>query len=165
MPPLPRSFSKPDLESRGFAGWQTWDELRASGFSAIPCGPAAYVVYRAAAAKPTFLDANPGGRFKGKDPTVAPETLQADWVPGCEVIYIGKADVASRRLKQFARFGAGEPVGHWGGRYIWQLADSDDLLVAWHAISWVEVAREYERRLMARFAELHGARPFANLTG
>ena len=70
------------------------------------------------------------------------------------------------RLRQYARFGAGAPVGHWGGRYIWQLADSSELLVAWHVISWYEIARDYERRLLKRFAELHdGRRPFANLTG
>ncbi len=124
------------------------------------------MAFRPSSEEPAFLDANPGGRFKGKDPTVAPEVLRAKWVPRSHVVYIGKADIANRRLAQFAHFGAGEPVGHWGGRYIWQLDDSDELLVAWHAISWSELAREYEVRLLARFAELHaGARPFANLTG
>lgn len=86
--------------------------------------------------------------------------------PSTQVVYIGKADVADRRLRQFARFGAGEKIGHWGGRYIWQLLDSDQLLVAWHAISWAELARDYEKRLLAHFAGLHGGvRPFANLTG
>jgi hypothetical protein len=67
---------------------------------------------------------------------------------------------------QFARFGAGEPVGPWGGRFIWQLNDSDSLLVAWHVVTWDELARAYEKRLLARFAVLHrGVRPFANLTG
>ena len=85
---------------------------------------------------------------------------------GAHVVYIGKADVANRRLRQFARFGAGDPVGHWGGRLIWQLADSSELLVAWHAISWAELARDYEKRLLAHFRELYdSARPFANLTG
>lgn len=169
MPPtpsLPRSFLRPDLEACGFAGWRTWGQLRASNFSAVPDAPAVYVVYRPAATNPSFLDTNPGGRFKGKDPTVGPELLQASWVPDCSVVYIGKADVASRRLKQFARFGGGEPVGHWGGRYIWQLADSGELLVAWHAISWDELARDYEKRLLAQFAAMYGgSRPFANLTG
>lgn len=166
MPLLPRSFSKPDLEFRGFAGWQTWDELRASDLREVPSDPAVYVVFRPSAGEPTFLDANPGGRFKEKDPTAAIDVLASNWVPSSQVVYIGKADVADRRLKQFARFGAGEPVGHWGGRYIWQLADASEVLVAWHGISWDEVARDYERRLMAHFAELHGgARPFANLTG
>jgi hypothetical protein len=132
----------------------------------MPRSPAAYVVYRATASKPAFLNVNPGGHHKGQDPTVAVDVLKASWVPGAHVVYIGKADVAKRRLKDFAAFGAGRPVGHKGGRFIWQLADSADTLVAWHAISWAEVARDYEKRLLAHFAELHdGSRPFANLTG
>jgi hypothetical protein len=39
------------------------------------------------------------------------------------------------------------------------------LLIAWHATSWNEVARNYEHRLLKRFADIHdGRRPFANLT-
>jgi hypothetical protein len=166
IPSLSESFLRADLESAGFVGWVTWDELRAEALAGAPHAPAAYVVCRPSASEPVFLSTNPAGRFKGKDPTVPVDVLQAKWVPGAEVVYIGKADDAGRRLKQFARFGAGEPVGHWGGRYIWQLADSSELLVAWHAISWKELARDYEKRLLARFADLHeGARPFANLTG
>jgi hypothetical protein len=166
LPKLPASFLRPALEAAGFVGWRTWDALRRDGFAEIPAGPAAYVVYRPSAGPAVFLEANPGGRFKGQDPTVDPAVLGAKWVPDAHTVYVGKADVANRRLKQFARFGAGEPVGHWGGRYIWQLVDSDELLVAWHAISWDEAAREYEKRLLARFGELgDGRRPFANLTG
>jgi hypothetical protein len=166
LPSLPKSFSRIDLEALGFEGWCTWAALRKAHFAAVPAGPAVYVIYRAAAAAPSFLGVNPGGRFKDKDPSVPLDVLTSSWVPGAHVVYIGKADVADRRLKQFARFGAGEPVGHWGGRYIWQLSDSDELLVAWHEISWVEQARQYEKRLLDRFGELHGVvRPFANLTG
>jgi hypothetical protein len=163
---LPESFQRAALEAVGFVGWQTWDQLRADDLAHVSGGPAVYVVYRGDLGDPEFLTRNPGGRFKGQDPTVAVDVLQAKWVPGAEVVYIGKADDAGRRLKQFARFGAGEPVGHWGGRYIWQLADSGELLVGWHAISWEETARDYEKRLLTRFSELHrGARPFANLAG
>jgi hypothetical protein len=154
------------LERVGFVGWQTWGELGSSHFSAVPNGPAAYVLYRPSTSEPFFLAANPGGRFKQRDPTVAVDKLKAKWVAGAHVIYIGKADLASRRLADFARFGAGEPVGHWGGRYVWQLADSAELLVAWQAITWGEPARGYEKRLLARFSKLYGkVRPFANLTG
>jgi hypothetical protein len=42
----------------------------------------------------------------------------------------------------------------------------DKLLVTWHAVTWDEAARDYERRLLAAFVEQHdGRRPFANLTG
>lgn len=150
----------------GFVGWQTWAALRTNALANVPAGPAVYVVYRAAATKPSFLAVNPGGHFKEKDPTVPFAELQANWVPDSRVIYIGKADAARKRLAQFAQFGAGQKIGHWGGRYIWQLADSVDQLVAWHPISWGEEANVYEKRLFAHFAELHdGARPFANLTG
>ena len=131
----------------------------------MPRGPAAYVVYLPARREVNFRDASPAGRFKGRDPTVPVEALRAKWMPGAQIVYIGKADVANRRLAQFARFGAGEPVAHWGGRYIWQLRDSDELLVAWHAITWNEPARDFEKRLLAHFGRLHGGRrPFANLT-
>jgi hypothetical protein len=166
LPRLPTSFLRPDLEAAGFVGWRTWDELRADRFVQIRSGPGVYVIYRHSATDPEFLDVNPGGHFKRRDPTVDVAALEAKWVPGAHVVYIGKADVAAKRLKQFARFGAGEPIGHWGGRYIWQLADSDALLVAWHAITWSESPREYEKRLLALFGELgDGRRPFANLIG
>jgi hypothetical protein len=159
-------WQRSDLAAAGFMGWRTWDELRGSHLRDVPGGPAVYVVYRTSITDPTFLATNPGGRFKDRDPTVAVETLTGKWVAGAHVVYIGKADQAQRRLREFSRFGAGEPVGHWGGRYIWQLADSDELLVAWHPITWEEAAREYEVRLLRRFANVHdGRRPFANLTG
>jgi len=164
--PLPTSFSAPDLESAGFVGWATWSKLRMTDYAPIPAVPGAYVVYRPTARFPTFVHPSPAGWFTGEDPTVTEARLRSEWVNGAHVIYIGKADVLRRRLSQFGRFGAGEPVGHRGGRLVWQLAHADKLLVAWHAISWDEAARDYERRLLAAFARRHaGRRPFANLTG
>jgi len=162
----PASFFREDLKEAGFVGWRTWKDLHASRFADIPGGPGVYVVYRPSSAPPVFLDVNPGGHFKGRDPTVNVERLAAAWVQDAHVIYIGKAEGLRVRLRQYARFGAGEPVGHWGGRYVWQVSDSDETLVAWHAITWQERARDYERRLMQQFADVHAARrPFANLVG
>jgi hypothetical protein len=105
--------------------------------------------------------------FKGRDPNVPIATLEAAWRPDACVVYIGKANVLQTRLRLYARFGAGEPVAHWGGRYIWQLAHADELLVAWRTVGDdVDAARADEIRLMARFRELHDGRlSFANLTG
>jgi hypothetical protein len=165
-PPLPTSFLRTALERAGFVGWATWRKLRLSDYAAILSVPGAYVVYRPTGTFPTFVQPSPAGWFKGEDPTVPEERLQSEWVEGARVVHIGKADVLRRRLSQFGRFGAGEAVGHRGGRLIWQLADADKLLVAWHAVTWDEAARDYERRLLAAFVEQHdGRRPFANLTG
>lgn len=166
QPALPTQFDRDGLAAAGFTGWQTWAYLRSNDCRQVPRAPAVYVVYRDTDGFPDFLHANPGGHFKGKDPTVTHGELYSNWVSGAHVVYIGKADLADRRLKQFGRFGAGEPVGHWGGRLIWQLADSSALRVAWHTITWSEDARAYEKRLLAHFAAHHGGeRPFANLTG
>jgi hypothetical protein len=166
LPPLPKSFSRTALNGAGFVGWATWPKLRRSDYLPIPALPGAYVVYRPTVESPTFVHPSPAGWFKGEDATVSEARLRSEWVEGAHVIYIGKADVLRRRLTQFGQFGAGEPVGHRGGRLIWQLANPDDLLVAWHEIDWAETARDYERRLLGAFAEQHGGRrPFANLTG
>lgn len=134
--------------------------------AAVPRQAGCYVVYRQAADPPSFLATSSGGRFKGKDPTVAHERMADEWIPNANVVYIGKADDLRTRLKAYARFGAGEPVAHWGGRLIWQLTDADDLLVAWHVVATSTPSRDLEKRLLAQFAKDHASRrPLANLTG
>lgn len=174
-PPLPGAFTRPGLTAVGFEGWLTWPKIRKAGYVDIPSLPGVYVIVRIGAAPPAFVHPGTGGRFKGDDPSVPQARLEAEWVDGASVLNIGKADARKAagindglrgRLREYGRFGAGEPVGHRGGRLIWQLEDANRLLVAWHVVTWDETARDYERRLLAHFAELHvGRRPFANLTG
>jgi hypothetical protein len=92
----------------------------------VPVTGGVYAVLRDAQTVPVFLDTNPGGRFKQKDPTVETERLAERWIASCSVIYIGKATNLSRRLKQFRDFGSGRPVGHWGGRFIWQIEGASE---------------------------------------
>ncbi len=130
-----------------------------------------YVVVRPNESAPLFLPTNPAGRFKGKDPSVTVEALEESWVAGVSLVYIGKANGGSngkrgirKRLDEYRRHGAGEPVGHWGGRYIWQLADSAELLIGWMQTQ-DEEARIVERDMIADFTAEHSKRPFANLKG
>ena len=57
----------------------------------------------------------------------AADVLEAKWIGNAQVVYVGKGDNLRRRLTQYADSGARKPIGHWGGRYVWQLADSADL--------------------------------------
>ena len=131
--------------------------------------PGVYMV-RTDDSEPVFVPEGCGGHFKGKNPNVSVDELQANWVNETCVVYIGKAGGRSskatlrKRIGQYIRFGSGEPVGHWGGRYIWQLEDADNLLFCWRAAKEWEDAEGLESDLIADFKVQHGGfRPFANL--
>lgn len=130
----------------------------------VPVAGGVYVVLRESMDLPEFLEVSAGGRFKDRDPTVSPDALRANWVTGASVLYIGKAKTErlQTRLREFADFGAGRPVGHWGGRLIWQLADSGELLVAWRETPAGVDPRLVEADLIARFRSVYGKPPFAN---
>lgn len=154
-----------DLQGEGFQGFVSFRELRDGRIAEVPDGPGIYVVLRESEPPPVFLRSNPGGRFKGRDPTVAVEVLESRWVEGANLVYVGKANRLRRRLRQFADFGAGKPVGHWGGRYLWQLEGAADLVVGWRETPEGS-PREAEIELLSRFRTPHGGRPpIANIAG
>ena len=152
----------------GFGGFMPVRDLRASGLAEVPRVPGVYALVRSSDDLPVFESVSAGGHFKGKDPTVPVVELLGEWVHGSRIVYIGKAGgpggraTLRSRLKQYLDFGAGRPIGHWGGRLVWQLRDAEDLLVGWLATanrSPVDV----ECNLIAAFRAEHGRLPFANL--
>lgn len=150
------------IESAGFAGFMPVVELRDSKTESVPDVPGVYMVLRDSGERPDFLARGSGGYFKGKDPNVPLSELCANWVEGAKVLYIGKAKSLRKRISQYLRFGDGKPVCHWGGRYIWQLADAQELIFCWMPVDGDPDAVETE--MICRFREHYGSRPFANLT-
>ena len=151
-------FTRSNLEKTGFTGWLPFAAIRTSG---CPTTGGVYVITYKAESPITFSERSCGGWFKGKDPTVTLDALAANWVDGAEVVYIGKADQLRRRLTQYADFGGGKPVGHWGGRLIWQLPATDRLIVGWKETPG-RIPVEVEAELIASFRQVHGKPPFAN---
>ena len=149
------------IESAGFAGFMPVVELRDSKTESVPDVPGVYMVLRDSGERPDFLTRGSGGYFKGKDPNVPLSELSANWVEGAKVLYIGKAKSLRKRISQYLRFGDGKPVGHWGGRYIWQLADAQELIFCWMPV--IGDADAVETEMICRFREHYGSRPFANL--
>ena len=157
------------LQAQGFEGFKTMGELMDGPRTLIPARKGVYVVLCESESAPQFMTEGTGGFFKGKNPNVSIAELKANWVEGTPVIYIGKAGGAGssatlqKRLGQYLRFGQGANVGHWGGRFIWQLADSRALVLCWKILT-NEEPREVECQMIADFKAVHvGKRPFANL--
>ncbi len=161
-------FDSAGLRRRGFSGFVSIAGLRRSRLAEVPPQPGVYVVLAPTGLTPDFLPTGTGGWFKSKDPNVATDVLARRWIPDAQILNIGKAGGGNRshlrrRLQQYLEFGAGVPLGHWGGRYIWQLKQAEDLEVCWMTIE--SNPREFERELIAEFVDVHGVRPFANLRG
>ena len=159
-------FSIPWLKDHGFVGFRRIEDLRLGRATASPL-PGVYMICREHLGPVEFLESNRGGWFKGRDPSVPVDVLAAKWLDEAHVLYIGKADAGRggrrgirTRLEEYLRFGRGEPVGHWGGRYLWQVAGADEFLVCWKPCSSPSVE---EARLLALFRSVYGALPFANL--
>jgi hypothetical protein len=149
-----------------FVGFLPFGKL---DLSDVPALPGVYAVLRRSDALPSFVETSPAGHFKGKDPSVAPAALAKKWLNGPHVLYIGKATRTTagprglqKRLDDLRRFGAGEPVNHPGGRFIWQLSDAADLVVAWNATANSEDASTLEARMLQDFTDWYGRLPFGN---
>ncbi len=69
-----------------------------------------------------------------------------------------------RHSSQLCDFAAGNPVGHWGGRLLWQVDDSKGFVVAWLPTP-DEDAFAAERKLMLEFRDIFGVWPLANIQG
>jgi hypothetical protein len=161
-------FNRLSIEHAGFQGFVTIDKLQASKYRDVPSERGIYLILRPVNVPPTFLPHSIGGRFKGKDPTEDVTTLEERWLDRPIVVYIGKAGsltgsaTIKSRLWCYMKFGLGEPVGHWGGRYIWQLAEARDLLACWK-LTPDEDPRAIEKHLTQAFQAKYGRLPFANL--
>jgi hypothetical protein len=161
-----RSWTADALRARGFQGFVRFTDL---AHADVPRGAGVYAVLWPDDAEPTYLSVSVAGRFKQRDPSVAVERLRNKWIATSAVIYIGKATPGRdgrrglrQRLDEYRRIGAGEPVGHWGGRLVWQLERHEELLVAWRETAG-EDAGAIETRMLEQFIADHGALPYANL--
>lgn len=155
---------------KSFGNFKTVKELKSENFSwnCLPRVRGLYIVVSKSSKEPKFLIRGTGGMFKGKDPNILINILKKKWVSfksnEYKILYIGKAgksNTLKNRIKLYIKFGQGSPAAHWGGRYIWQMVNSDDLLIFWKEDKNSE---KNEKIMLAEFKNLHNQKlPFANL--
>lgn len=155
------------LKTLGFKGFETIENIKCTNYDMLPKEIGIYIILYTADYT-EFLSVSTGGAVKGRDPNVSIEELERNWVNNTPILYIGKAGgerssaTIHSRLKQYFRFGEGKPVGHWGGRYIWQLDKADALTVCWLELPDA-IPAQIETALIKEFSAHYGQRPFANL--
>lgn len=153
------------MKKSGFTGFFTIGELMESK-KVIPESKGVYFVLYLSNIIPTFLEKGTGGYFKGKDPNVSLDILKTNWVEETKVVYIGrggqkgKKSTIHSRLSDYLRFGQGMNVGHWGGRYIYQIQNSEDLVICWKTTDDPE---KIESELISEYLDIYGKLPFGNL--
>jgi hypothetical protein len=156
-----------ELTRDGFLGFYTVKRLRSTRCAEVPAEQGVYVVLRRGFVAPRFLERGSGGLFKGKDPNAAVSVLQLAWVATAIVLYVGKAGGGKskahlrERMDLLIQFGSGANVAHWGGRYLWQLADAEDLILCWKPTPRSD-PRSVEKAIISEFEATYGRRPYAN---
>ena len=162
-----RSIS--EIKKNGFKGFKTVTELWKDK-SSIPKEKGVYLVINPNFKNTEFVNPGVGGFFKGKNPNVTISVLNSKLVQDSQVVYVGKAGsptgkaTLNSRLGQYLRFGQTKNVGHWGGRYIWQIKRSTELIFCWK-LTPEDDPREIEKELLFKYSNDFRTRPFANLTG
>jgi hypothetical protein len=155
--PLPTSWDRIGLAAVGFEGFVPLVRL---AMKTVTPEKGIYVVLRPNADAPyTLMDHSPLDRYPL-------EELERRWILGAPVVYIGKAGTPTSkgglktRLSPFSR----KARGHSGGRSIWQLDGSDQLLVCWVKTLGLN-SRHVEEDYLDEFARVHLGQPFANVHG
>lgn len=163
-----------EIKAKGFIGFEKMSDLFEDK-SSIPKIKGVYMVLYLDKKYPEFISIGSGpSLYKKKiNPNVSIQELKSNWMEGTIVINIGKAgglnqkgvegqETLRSRLSTYFSFGQGNDVRHYGGRLIWQLKDSKDLVVCWKKMP-EEEPRDIEQNLIKEFSDLYGQRPFANL--
>jgi hypothetical protein len=162
----PDRWTRQGLERCGFVGWHRFGDVR-QHLGAIPTSAGGvYVIYRDTTEPPIFLEGSPAATWRG-DPSVDVAVLAERWIQDVGLVNIGKAKHGQlrNRIRAYHSFGSGGSGRHSGGRYIWQLADAWDCLIAWRELPADVVPRDIEGAMITDFFDEYGKRPYANIAG
>lgn len=163
-----------EIKASDFKGFVSVSKLK-NNFNQIPDERGVYLILKPDKSI-NFLKIGTGGYFKNKNPNVETDILRKKWIETALVIYIGQAggvrngkwsnSTLRKRIKDYLKFGNGKNIGHSGGRYIWQIEESSELIVCWKELpEKIEDPCKVESKLIQDFKNKYGFRPFANLKG
>ena len=149
-----------EIKKYGFKGFESVKDLREDS-SRIPKKKGVYLVLKPQDMDVDFLETGTGGHTKG-NPNVSRDKLKAKRIEDMLILYIGRTGrTLYKRINELLRFGQGESIGHWGGRYLWQINHSEELVICWKEMQ-DEDPEEIKNRLLLDFESKYSKLPFAN---
>lgn len=158
-----------NITNEGFSGFVKIKDL-IHNYTVVPNMKGIYLVLYLGHTAPEFLLKGTGAFFKGKNPNIEIIGLKNKWVNDTIVLYIGKTSgeevehTLQARVKHYLQFGQGKSVGYHGGRYIWQIKNSEDLVICWKPLE-KDDPETIESELIREFVTKYGTVPFANHKG
>jgi len=154
-----------ELKQNNFEGFISIEKLWENN-SIIPKKQGVYLVLNEEKENIEFLETGIGGIYQDKNPNVSINRLTNEFIPNSLVVYIGKANNLRVRIKQYLNFGRKDNILHYGGRFIWQLENSRNLLFCWKILPDNESPKVIESKLILEYRQqFTNRRPFANLQG
>ena len=149
-----------EIKKYGFKGFESVKDLREDS-SRIPKKKGVYLVLKPQDMDVDFLETGTGGHTKG-NPNVSRDKLKAKRIENMLVLYVGRTGrTLYKRINELLRFGQGENIDHWGGRYLWQINHSEELVICWKEMQ-DEDPEEIKNRLLLDFESKYSKLPFAN---
>lgn len=149
-----------EIKKYGFKGFESVKDLREDS-SRIPKKKGVYLVLKPQDMDVDFLETGTGGHTKG-NPNVSRDKLKAKRIENMLVLYVGRTGrTLYKRINELLRFGQGENIGHRGGRYLWQINHSEELVICWKEMQ-DEDPEEIKNRLLLDFESKYSKLPFAN---
>lgn len=149
-----------EIKKYGFKGFESVKDLREDS-SRISKKKGVYLVLKPQDMDVDFLETGTGGHTKG-NPNVSRDKLKAKRIENMLVLYVGRTGrTLYKRINELLRFGQGENIGHRGGRYLWQINHSEELVICWKEMQ-DEDPEEIKNRLLLDFESKYSKLPFAN---
>jgi hypothetical protein len=155
------------IRNSGFSGFKKISEIKLDS-SLVPNIKGVYLVLRPLDSEVEFVKKGTGGFFKDMDPNVDLIELKKKWLEEANIIYIDNAgdtdgsDTLNSKINQYLNFGKGDKVGHWDGRYVWQIKNIKDYIICWKELpnDWT---KSVKINLLELFRQKYNNLPFANL--
>ena len=166
-------FTIDDLQADGFVGFvplAAFEKPFVMGDG--PDVEGVYVVLRESAVRPTFREDT---HRKPRSKIYTAAQAEAEWVDGSQMLYVGKGPLRkprrgrrqglAQRINEMRAHGHDGGANHYGGKLLWQIEDTDSLLIAWKVL--IEgTADDVETALIRRFMDQaeSGRTPYANIS-